>query len=104
MASALDCGAKWHESSVKYDLASSSWRTHLCLWDEALPWSSVTLPNWGMTRNGCVYQHPTAERPTNATDSGLWPTPTVHGNHNMPGSSKTAGWGLSSAVKMWQTP
>jgi DNA (cytosine-5)-methyltransferase 1 len=28
----------------------------------------------------------------------------VHGNHNKPGSSKNAGWGLSSAVKIWPTP
>ena len=34
----------------------------------------------------------------------MWPTPTVHGNHNQPGSSKNAGWGLSSAAKQWPTP
>lgn len=103
-APALASGQKWRESSARYDLASSSWKTHRCLWDEDLPWSSVTLPKWGMALNGLVYQHPTLERPIGATESGLWPTPTVHGNHNMPGSSKTAGWGLSSAVKMWPTP
>jgi len=104
MAADQACGNKWHESSVRFCLASSSWRTHHCLWDEALPWSSVTLPNWGMTRAGYVYQHPTLERPISATDSGLWPTPTVHGNHNQPGASKNAGWGLSSAAKLWPTP
>lgn len=77
MASVPACGAKWLESSVKYDLDSSSWRTHRCLWDEALPWSSVTLPAWGMTRSGYVYQHPTAERPISAIVSGLWPTLTA---------------------------
>lgn len=75
MVSAQAFGARWLESSAKYDLATSSWRTHHCLWDEALPWSSVTLPNWGMTRSGYVYQHPTAERPINVTVSGLLPTP-----------------------------
>ena len=75
MASAPDCGEKWQESSVKYDLDSSLWRTHRCLWHEDLPWSSVTLPTWGMTRSGFVFRHPTAERPINATGSGLWPTP-----------------------------
>jgi hypothetical protein len=45
------------------------------LWDEALPWSSVTLPRWGMTRTGVVLQHPTSERPISATGSGLWQTP-----------------------------
>lgn len=103
-ASARASGGKWLESSVKYCLDSSLWRTHRCLWDEALPWSSVTLPAWGMTRSGYVFRHPTAERPISVIDSGLWPTPTVHGNHNQPGASKNAGWGLSSAVKLWTTP
>jgi len=75
-ASAAECGNTWHELSVRYDQNSSSWKTHRCLWDEDLPWSSVTLPRWGMTRNGVVFQHPTAERPISETGSGLWPTPT----------------------------
>lgn len=70
------CGVRWPELSVKFSLTTSSWRTHLCLWEEDLPWSSVTLPRWGMTRSGHVYQHPTSERPINATASGLWRTPT----------------------------
>ena len=69
------CGSTWQELSVKYDLDSHSWRTHLCLWDEALQWSSVTLPKWGMTVSGVLFQHPTAERPISGTDSGLWLTP-----------------------------
>lgn len=68
-------GVKWVESSVKYDLNGCEWRTHRCLWDEVLPWSSVTLPRWGMTVAGVVYQHPTLERPISATVSGLLPTP-----------------------------
>lgn len=104
MAPALAYGAKWHESSARYDLPTSSWKTHQGLWTEDLHWSSVILPRWGMTRSGVLFRHPTAERPISASGSGLWPTPTVHGNHNQPGSSKTAGWGLSSAVKLWQTP
>lgn len=103
-AAAQVSGVKWHESSVKYDPRACCWKTHRCLWDEALPWSSVTLPNWGMTRTGVVYQRQTSARPTNGTESGLWPTPTVHGNHNQPGSSKNAGWGLSSAAKQWSSP
>lgn len=71
------CGVKWHELSAKYDLDSCSWRTHQCLWDEELHWSSVTLPRWGMTVSGVLFQHPTAERPINGTGSGLWATPTT---------------------------
>ena len=73
-ASAPACGAKWPASSVRYDPASSEWKTAHCLWEEVLPWSSVTLPTWGMTRNGFVCRHPTAERPINATGVGLWQT------------------------------
>ena len=78
-ASAPVSGAKWPESSVRYDPDSYSWKTAHCLWEEDLPWSSVTLPTWGMTRSGSVYQHPTAERPISATGAGLWPTPNCIG-------------------------
>lgn len=75
-------GERWHESSVRYDRDLHSWKTHLCLWDEVLPWSSVTLPKWGMTRSGFVFQHPTAERPISVTVSGLWPTPQASDNRD----------------------
>ena len=162
-------GEKWHESSARYDPELSSWKTHHCLWDEDLPWSSVTLPRWGLMLNGLVYQRKTAERPISATGSGylptitassygtnksngqsaprpslqtmaaralwptpvaseagagprkpdgkrgarltdivgnpsMWPTPTVHGNHNRKGASKKSGDGLATAVKAFATP
>ena len=65
-----ECGNTWLELSARYDLDSHSWRTHQCLWDEALQWSSVTLPKWGMTVSGVLFQHPTAERPISGTGSG----------------------------------
>jgi len=49
-------GQKWQESSVRFDLASSSWKTHQCLWEEDLEWSSVTLPKWGMMLRGLVLE------------------------------------------------
>ncbi len=72
------CGNTWQELSVKYDLDLHSWRTRHCLLNEALQWSLVTLPKWGMTVNGVLFQHPTAERPINATGSGLWLTPSAN--------------------------
>lgn len=42
--------------------------------------------------------------PTLAQVVGLWPTPTVHGNHNQKGMSENSGDGLATAVKMWPTP
>ena len=100
-----DCGKKWPESSVKYCLDSYSWKTHRCLWDEALPWSSVTLPRWGMTRTGVVYQHPTSERPISATVSGLWPTPTTQDNIQTSGQfTEKTGTTLGYAARFWPTP
>lgn len=45
-------------------------------------------------------------RPTLAlmARKNLWPTPTVCGNHNRKGASKTSGDGLATAVKYWPTP
>jgi hypothetical protein len=34
----------------------------------------------------------------------MWPTPTVCGNYNRKGLSKSSGDGLATAVKMWPTP
>lgn len=98
-------GAKWPELSARYDPASSEWKTAHCLWEEVLPWSSVTLPAWGMTRSGSVYRHPIAERPISATGHGLWPTPTVCGNYSRKGASATSGDGLATAVtqRTWPT-
>ncbi len=72
------CGSTWRESLVRYDPATRSWRTHHCLWDEALPESSVTLPRWGMMRGGVCWERTMSEPPTNVRDSGLLlPTPTA---------------------------
>ena len=73
----LAFGEKWLELSVKYSRDSSSWKTHLCLWEEDLPWSSVTLPKWGMMRDGVCWEQTTLDLPTEGNGSGFWPTP-VH--------------------------
>lgn len=74
-ASDPGCGAKWRESSARYDRASCGWKTHRCLWTEALPWSSVTLPKWGMMRGGVLWERVTSEPHTSGTGAGCWPTP-----------------------------
>lgn len=77
----LGFGRKWLESSVRYDPSTSSWKTHRCLWEEVLPWSSVTLPTWGMTRSGYVYQHASSARLMKEIAPGwsgeTFPTPSV---------------------------
>jgi len=74
-ASEAVCGNTWRESSAKFCLASSSWKTHRCLWEEDLEWSSLTLPQWGMMRSGVLWERITPPRLTSGTESGSWPTP-----------------------------
>lgn len=49
----LDFGDIWQESSVRYDLDSYSWKTHLCLWEEDLQWSLVTIAKMGFDSEWC---------------------------------------------------
>lgn len=102
--SAADSGNTWRELSAKWDRASSSWKTHRYLWEEDLPSSSVILPRWGMMHDGVLSERITLALPIEGTGSGLWPTPTVCGNYNRKGASKTSGDGLATAVKIWPTP
>lgn len=106
MVSAPASGGKWHESSVKYDLDSSSWRTHRSLFDEALPWSSVTLPSWGMTLAGVLWEPPMSGRPISATESGLWPTPLASDwkRNGSPQDIARKSPSLGAMVRLWPTP
>ncbi len=99
-----DFGKKWQELSMKYDPFSSSWKIHQCSVPEGSKQFSKILPFWGLMLNGAVYRRKTAERPIKGTGFGLWPTPTVNGNYNRKGLSKTSGDGLATAVKLWPTP
>ena len=96
------CGRNWRALLVRYDLNLSLWKTQTCLFPEVLPWSSVILPRWGMMRDGECWERIMSELPIRDIAYGLWPTPTVHGNHK--GASKNSGDGLATAVKMWSTP
>jgi hypothetical protein len=106
MAHAPASGHIWQELSVKYDLDSSSWRTHRCLFDEDLPWSSVTLPRWGMMRAGVCWELTMSERHISASGSGLLPTPlSTLGTNGVPNQRDSRGRpGLQMAARMWPTP
>jgi len=74
--SAAECGNTWRELSAKFDPVSHSWKTHLCLWEEDLAPSSLTLPKWGMMRNGVLWERTTPAHLTSETESGYsLPTP-----------------------------
>jgi hypothetical protein len=107
MASEAACGSKWRESAVRYDRASSSWKTHRCLWEEVLPWSSVTLPKWGMMRSGELWERITPPLLTNEKESGSWlPTPlSTLGSNGGPNARDSSGRpGLQMAAMTWPTP
>ena len=102
-------GEKWQELSARYDLAQSSWKTHRCLWDEDLPWSSVTLPRWGLMLSGFVFQRRTLVRPIKETGSGFLPTPTATDANGrtyyyQSGTKETAVPSLLGVAKLLPTP
>lgn len=115
-ASAAACGVKWHELSVRYDRASSSWRTHRSLWDEDLSACSLTLPKWGLMRDGVLSERMTLVLHTAENDAGLWPTPNVPNggrscSHVTDWRGRTAYHngkkvqvGLEHAARYWPTP
>lgn len=104
-----DYGRTWRESFAKFDLDTSSWRTAQCSLVEGLDVFSETWPRWGWMRDGECCRQPKQERLTGENACGsshMWPTPTVCGNHNRKGASKTSGDGLATAVARttWPTP
>lgn len=72
-----DSGWKWLGSFVKWDRASSSWKTRQCSLIADLDEFSETWPKWGMMLNGeCLERAPLVERNTES-ESGFWQTPTT---------------------------
>ena len=70
------CGERWQELPARFDLVTSSWKTHLCLWEEDLPESSVILPRCGIARNGVCSELGISELGISVKDSGWW-LPTI---------------------------
>lgn len=100
------CGSTWRESSVRFCRDSSSWKTHLCLWEEDLDWSSATWPKWGMMRNGVLWERITPPPLTSGIESGSWPTVrSTDGERGGRGDLIQAIRGNeNSHYKLWPTP
>jgi len=97
-------GSKWLGSFAKYDRESSSWKTAQCSLLEDSDEYLETWPRWGSMRNGECFPRAIAAPITSEKGSGFWPTPTVCGNHNRKGASKSSGDGLATAVKKRSIP
>ena len=72
-----ECGRKWRGSFAKWDQSTSMWRTHQCSFLGDLEPFSETYPQWGLMRNGELWEQKTLVQTTKGTESGLWLTPTV---------------------------
>ena len=99
------CGQTPSGSFGTWDQNGRCWRTSQgCLFTgTAMPFSE-SWPRQGTIVNGVAYRRQVLARTTNEIGCGLWPTPTVCGNHNLKGTSKTSGDGLATAVKRFPTP
>ena len=66
-----DFGKRWRGLFLKFNRATSWWRTHQCLFQEDLPRCSLTLPQWGLMLDGELLEPATLERHTNGNECGL---------------------------------
>jgi hypothetical protein len=73
--SAADCGQSLPGLLAKYDPDTHSLRTAQCSLFGDLTECYVTLPRWGLMRDGALYLPPTVALPMREKGCGLWPTP-----------------------------
>ena len=83
----LECGWKWHESSVKYDRNSRSWKTRQCSLLEGLDEFSETWPKWGMMRDGECWEVNTPAQFIDDTEYGFLPTPNARDYKGSPSAA-----------------
>ena len=73
--SEAECGDTWSALCLRCVPDTYSLRTVHSLWEEDLECCSVTLPRWGMMRNGELWERTTLPARTQESESGSWPTP-----------------------------
>jgi len=76
-----DYGVRWRALSMRYDPASFTLKTpHFSLVEDSTS-SSLTLPRWGLMRDGELWERVTLTRLTNETAYGSLPTPVKYDSH-----------------------
>lgn len=100
MERSLPSSLRFAESCLRFDLATSSWKTVGTLWEEDLPESSVKLPGWGMILSGVVWEPLTSGPTTKGFGRGLFPTP-MTGTHKWNGTFQEGGGSLSKWRETW---
>jgi hypothetical protein len=117
-----ECGSTWRGWLAKFDPDSCLWKTPQCSLLGEEPESLQTLPRWGTTRDGLLWEQPMLEPLTKGTEFGLlerWATPTTmdtlppksekalqkEATQVRPGRSKPANLrDQVSNMKNWPTP
>jgi len=104
------CGNTWRGWLAKYDPDSYSWKTAQCSLIEEEPESLATLPRWGITVDGLLWEQPMLEPITKGTESGLWASPNARdwkdtgptqGNRKSPNLGTQAGGKLNPTWVEW---
>lgn len=113
MESEAECGGRWRGSFAKYDLDTSSWKTHQCSLLGDLELFLEAWPQWGLMRNGECWEQEMLVQTTKGTESGLLPTPCARdgrGARSLKAQQK-AGRGATNSLpdylrirKNWQYP
>ena len=103
--SAAECGITWRGWLAKYDPNSCSWKTAQCSLLGEEPESLATLPKWGMTVDGLLWELPTLEPITKGTGCGLSPNG-VDTFHTPNTTGLDGGSNSSKALKnrQWASP
>ena len=77
MVSEVDYGKRWGGLLARLDQDSSLWRTPQCSLITDSIESLQTFPNWGLMRDGVLWEQTSLAHPIEGNDFGWWPTPTA---------------------------
>jgi hypothetical protein len=88
MEKEAECGDTWRGWLAKYDPDSCSWKTPQCSLLGEEQESLGTLPRWGMTVDGLLWEQPMLEPITSETGCGSWPTPNAWDGQRGPRSAE----------------
>ena len=75
MENEAECGITWRGWLAKYNQNLSLWKTPQCSLLGEEQESLETLPKWGMTVDGLLWEHPMLEPLTKEKEFGFLPTP-----------------------------
>ena len=71
----VDYGKRWGGLLAKLDLDLSLWRTPQCSLIMDSTECLQTFPNWGLMRDGVLWEQTMLAHPIEGNDFGWWPTP-----------------------------